>query len=335
MLFVTNRALNEGPTTYREDGSVNVPRSVSFNLQNNQAEQSVYFCRRNTPGDYTEVGSTVFFSELKASSYEQILLYIHGFNNLPEPSIFPRVDSLQRLFDAPNAILNGKVLVVPLIWPCDNDLGLVDDYFDDQIAADASAYAFTRMFEKFLHWRIAGSTLKDPCIKRINILAHSMGNRVLRGTLELAVRYFRPDGAPMIFRNIFMAAADVVNETLEPGQRGQYITDAARNVVVYYAADDLAMRASKVANISTTSRRLGHTGPQKIDRVSNNVYAFDCSDFNNDYQDRLGHTYFDRDRNNSPGLLFDHMSQCIATGRIPLENIAIRQQILNTRFWRS
>ncbi len=79
-----------------------------------------------------------------------------------------------------------------------------------------------------------------------------------------------------------MAAADVVNETLEPGQEGQHISPAARNVVVYYAADDLAMRASKIGNIANqiASRRLGHTGPENMDKVENNVYALDCDDFN-------------------------------------------------------
>ncbi|MGB5769263.1 MAG: hypothetical protein WBM32_05230, partial [Crocosphaera sp.] len=74
----------------------------------------------------------------------------------------------------------------------------------------------------------------------------------------------------------------MVNETLEPGQEGQHISPAARNVVVYYAADDLAMRASKIGNIANqiASRRLGHTGPENMDKVENNVYALDCDDFN-------------------------------------------------------
>ncbi|MEB3210828.1 MAG: alpha/beta hydrolase, partial [Leptolyngbyaceae bacterium] len=155
---MTNRVLNEGPTPYREDGSIDVPRSISFDLKDNQAEQSIYFCWRNGAGDYTEIGSTAFFSELKAAPYDQILLYIHGFNNLPEPSIFPQAANLQSLFDTTTTGIKGSILVVPLIWPCDDDIGIVTDYYDDQISADASAFAYARMFEKFLHWRIAGST---------------------------------------------------------------------------------------------------------------------------------------------------------------------------------
>lgn len=75
-----------------------------------------------------------------------------------------------------------------------------------------------------------------------------MGNRVLRYTLKNGRMIL---ASPSIFRNIFMASADVVNETLEPDQAGHYISDAARNVVVYYASDDLALRSSKVVNLKT------------------------------------------------------------------------------------
>lgn len=333
MLFVTNRVLKEGPTPVNTDGSFALPRSISFALSNNQAEQSVYFCQRNAQNDYVEIGSQAFFSELKAANFQQILLFLHGFNSLPEPSVFPKVEELQALFEQKEA---GYILVVPLIWPSDNDFGVVKDYFDDQKAADASDFAFMRLFEKFLEWREDNSTLEDPCLKRINVLAHSLGNRVLRGALNRAVQYYQMRGVPLIFRNTFMAAADLFNEVLEPSQEGQFIPQSARNVVVYHAADDFALRSSKVANgigNSISFPRLGHTGPEWIDRVARNVYALDCADFNNKYDPPLGHGYFDKAEDGSPGLLFDHMWECIMTGRVPMNPPGARTQILNSRFW--
>lgn len=333
MLFVTNRVLKEGPTPVNPDRSFALPRSISFALSNNQAEQSVYFCRRNAQNDYVEIGSQAFFSELKAANVQQILLFLHGFNSLPEPSVFPKVEELQALFEQKEA---GYILVVPLIWPSDNDFGIVKDYFDDQKAADASDFAFMRLFEKFLKWREDNSTLENPCLKRINVLAHSLGNRVLRGALNRAVQYYQMRGMPLIFRNTFMAAADLPNEVLEPSQEGQFIPQSSRNVVVYHAADDLALRSSKVANgigNSISSPRLGHTGPEWIDRVARNVYALDCADFNNRYDSPYGHGYFDKAEDGSPGLLFDHMWECIRTGRVPMNPPGTRTQILNSRFW--
>jgi len=326
MLFITNRVFKEGPTPMA-GGTPVVPRSVNFNLSNNQAEQSVYFCRRNAKDNYAEIGGQLFLTELKNSKAQEICLYLHGYSNLPEPAIFPRVEELQRLFDqkAP-----GYMAVVPLIWPCDNDEGQVKDYFDDQIAADQSGIAFARLFQKFLDWREKNSTVDNPCTKRINILAHSMGNRVLRATFAATVQYFLPQGMPLIFRNIFMAAADVVNEALEPGQEGQHISPATRNLVVYYASDDLAMRASKVANVGNriASRRMGHTGPEHIDKVNKNVYALDCDDFNTLYDPPTGHGYFASDREGNPGVLFNHIWRCIETGRVPMNPRDARVSIL-------
>ncbi|MEH0020750.1 MAG: hypothetical protein V6Z89_13920 [Desulfobacter sp.] len=83
---------------------------------------------------------------------------------------------------------------------------------------------------------------------------------------------------PLIFRNIFMIAADVKNDVLEDGKLVRFIANSARNVVVYYAKDDFAMTASKIANIKnkTVSRRMGMTGPRKMHKVPGNVYKVDC-----------------------------------------------------------
>lgn len=328
MLFITNRAFNEGKTPMN-GAKPQVPRAVSFNLDNNDPENSVYFCHRNNQNNYIEIGGEEFLTRLKNSQAKEILLYIHGYSNLPEPAIFPRTEELQNLFDLKSP---GYMLVVPLIWPCDNDLGQIKDYFDDQIAADQSGVAFARLFKKFLAWRENNSTINNPCTKRINILAHSMGNRVLRATFARIVQYFLPQGMPLVFRNIFMAAADIVNEALETGQEGQHISPAARNVVVYYAADDLAMSASKVANLfEIASQRLGHTGPENMDKVNKNVYALDCDNFNTNYDPPTGHHYFAKDRHGNPGRLFEHMWRCIETGRVPMNPPDARTSILEDR----
>lgn len=81
--------------------------------------------------------------KLKESRPKQILLYIHGFSNLPEENIFPTTKKLQTYFDSKEPDL---VQVVPLIWPCDNDLGIIKDYWDDQKSADANALLFRAYF---------------------------------------------------------------------------------------------------------------------------------------------------------------------------------------------
>ena len=306
MLFITNRSFNRGPENTLQ----------GFNLNDCEPASSVYFCELANGGTYQEIGSPEFMRRLKASKSNQLLLYIHGFNNLPEDDIFPRATILQELCDAEQ---DNEIEVIPLIWPCDNDLGILKDYWDDQKAADASAIGFSRMLGKFLNWRDEQVDASDPCYKRINVIAHSMGNRVLRSTMESWAHDYGP--VQGVFRNIFMVAADVVNETLEKGKGGQYIPSACRNLTVYYANDDLALRSSKVTNLKNkiVSRRLGHTGPEDMGKVAKNVYAIDCDDFNNSLDSPSGHTYFLRDSSKNPSPVFKHMMRSMLTSRVDAE----------------
>ena len=171
MLFITNRFPTQSIRT-------RIGRNFDFDLKNNAPSNSVFYCRRLAKNHYEEMGSFHLMSALKTSPYRQLLVYLHGFSNLPE-AVFAAATELQQLCDqsAPH-----EVLILPIIWPCDDDLGIVQDYWDDQKSADASAFSLARVLERFLAWRESPehNPSADPCLKRINLLAHSMGNRVLR-----------------------------------------------------------------------------------------------------------------------------------------------------------
>ena len=319
MLFITNRS---------PQGSIRTKkgRTYRFDLNKNSPSNSIYCCERLRKDDYKEIGSDGLMTKLREGNAKQILLFIHGFSNLPEPDIFPRVVQLQKYFDSKEPNL---MQVVPLIWPCDNDLGIVKDYWDDQKSADQSAFAFARALQFFMTWR--DKTPEDaPCLKRINILAHSMGNRVFRETLSVWNKYDLANGVPLLFRNTILMAADIVNESLEDDQEGLLISQASRNVSVYYASDDLALRSSKISNLKNkvASRRLGHTGPEDMKKVQSNVYAIDCDNFNNKYDSPKGHSYFLNDGNNKIGRVFEHMYKTIKTGRVSVDDELNRKHIL-------
>lgn len=323
MLFITNRFPKGSIKTQ-------VNRKFEFDLKNNAPSNSVFFCRRDKKhNSITEVGGLNFLTELKMSEYRQILLFIHGFSNLPS-DVFKAADELQDLCDCKS---EKETLVVPVIWPCDKDLGIVKDYWDDQKSADGSAPSFSRALCRFLEWRNSNinDPKTDPCLKRINVLAHSMGNRVLRETLCQWDKYDLANGVPLIFRNTFLVAADIENESIHRNEKGKLICDASRNVVVYFASDDLALRSSKAANLKNkiASRRLGHSGPENMDLTPNNVYIVDCDDINNSYDYPKGHTYFRSGREpHKPGLVFDHIFSCILSGRVFPEDEARRSTII-------
>ncbi|MFW5450353.1 MAG: alpha/beta hydrolase [Methylophagaceae bacterium] len=325
MMFITNRFPKQSIRT-------RIGRKFDFDLDNNAASNSVFFCDTINQQKIIEIGSIEFLERLKNSQYKQILIYIHGFSNMPV-DVFNATNEFQQLCDNKK---KGEVLVIPIIWPCDNDLGIVKDYWDDQKAADQSAFSFARVLEKFLAWRSCEehNPENDPCLKRINILAHSMGNRVLRETLKVWDKYDRPQGLPMMFRNIFLVAADVVNESLHEGESGELISYASRNVIVYHASDDLALRASKASNLKNkiASRRLGHTGPENIDKTPRNVYSVDCDDVNNLYDKPKGHSYFrSGTRNGRPGEVFKHIFSCLELGRVFPEDEYRRSSIIRLK----
>ena len=310
MLFITSRQ----PTRNAEP---ELNTDFAFDFDNNASSRGFFCCRRLKKGKYEEIGSKAMLSEVKNAKYRQVLIYIHGFSNMPE-TVFGNAKEFQ---DLCNLKKDKEVLVIPVIWPCDNDLGIVKDYWDDQKSADQSAFAFARMFQKFMEWRNSATFNPDddPCLKRINMLAHSMGNRVLRETLNNWQKYHMPSGLPLIFRNTFLVAADIVNESLHKGEPGELISHTSRNVVVYYASDDLALRASKVSNLKNAeaSRRLGHSGPEDMDRTPKNVYAVDCDEVNTRYDPPKGHSYFrSGDKKGEPGVVFDHIFETILTGRV-------------------
>lgn len=310
MLFITSRM----PTVNTEP---ELNTAFEFDLENNSSSRSFFCCRRNKNNIHEEIGSKNFLAAIKSSKHRQVLIYIHGFSNLPE-DVFKNAEEFQSLC---NRKKDGEVLVIPVIWPCDNDLGIVKDYWDDQKAADQSAFALARMFQKFMAWRNSPeyNPEDDPCLKRINVLAHSMGNRVLRQTLSNWYKYDQPNGLPLLFRSTFLVAADILNESLHKGEQGELISHASRNVVVYYASDDLALRASKISNVKNAeaSRRLGHSGPEDIDRTPKNVYAIDCDEVNTLYDPPKGHSYFrSGKKKGTPGVVFDHIFETLLTGRV-------------------
>jgi esterase/lipase superfamily enzyme len=321
MLFLTNRMLTQNNQT-------RLGRRVDFELRDTNALQSLFFCERRGAEEYSEIGSAGFMQRLKDSPAEQILVFIHGFNNQPEDAAFQRAEKLQQLFtqEAP-----GLVEVVAVIWPCLPTQGakeFINGYYSDQLAADASAPAFGRALARLQAWQLENVEKDEPCLKRINVLAHSMGNRVLRGAVKWWAEEVLGGGPALLFRNLFLVAADVENESLQRGHEGQSLTAATRNVVVYFSYDDLALRASKGANASmrSVSRRLGHTGPYDMTKVPANVFAVDCDRVAMRYDPKSGHTYFLQDRQDNAGKVFQHILKCVQDARP--ESDATNQHII-------
>jgi len=297
MYFITNK-------TVKKSG-----KHLTFQ-KSNEISQSLRYCETEDGEKFTEIGSKPLMKALmEDKTFTEILFYIHGFNNQPYEDVFPRAQAMQKQLKEAGL---RHVYVVPIIWPCDNDFGVIKDYWDDQDSAEATGQVFARAISKLMAWQ-ADHTDK-PCMKRMHVFAHSMGGRVLVQTLNHWAHRFGGGGIPYLFKNIFLMASDIPNESLERGQPGQYLPSAAQRVISYYANDDFAMPASKISNVNNGiySRRIGHTGPESMKRVPSNVYSVNCDAFNNKFDTPKGHSYFlNKDHKRSPA--FEHVIKALKT----------------------
>lgn len=276
MFFITNKIIKKAGQQFIFD-------------KTNEISQSLQYCRMEDDKKFSVIGSKSFMKTLMTSKeIKEIMFYIHGFNNQPYENILPRAKAIQAQLK--DAKLN-RILVVPIIWPCDNDFGIIKDYWDDQDSAEHTGKILSRSISKLVAWQAENSS--DPCMKRMHTFAHSMGARVLTQCLKNWADKFGSGGVPYLFKNIFLMAADIPNESLEKGEDGEFIPQAAQRVLSYYANDDFAMPASKISNMKNRvfSRRIGHTGPEDMAKVPTNVYAINCDSFNNTF-DTNGHSYF-------------------------------------------
>jgi esterase/lipase superfamily enzyme len=321
MKFITNRF----PTQSRVSKA---GRAWSFDPRENECAASFFCCEMGTKvdGSHTEIISQGLFSALKASSAPHILLWIHGFNTAPAAALQAGL-TMQALADK---LYPGLVEIVPVIWPANTENGLIKSYYTDRIAADSSRTAFARLFEKFQEWQHAQLTDTNPCRKQISVLAHSMGNRVLRESLDHWSKEYLARGVPRLFRGVFMAAADVVNESLAISQYGPTLAHSAAILVNYHAWDDLALGGSKFANLDqVASRRLGHTGPEG--ETPQNVHSLDCGSFNSEADPKFGHGYYLQAKPNGKTIspLLRHVLQTIKSLRVSETDPSTRRGTLN------
>ena len=172
MFFITNRRLVQSPRSQ-------AGRMIDFDLADNEAMASIFFARRFTRGVYDELTAVPFFDRLRGSHRRNILIHLHGPGMMPE-DVFTSAMEIQRGLDAVDGSL---VEVVPMIWPCGGDFGHLRDHWDDRAAAERSGLALARAMNKLVAWREA--RMVGPCgIEHIDVLAHSMGNRVLDSAMR-------------------------------------------------------------------------------------------------------------------------------------------------------
>jgi esterase/lipase superfamily enzyme len=135
-----------------------------------------------------------------------------------------------------------------------------------------SVPAVMRMLSFLDRWRNP-----QQCQVNFSVIAHSMGNLVLReGLFGFAKRLGFPEFMPYL-TEVLMVAADVDSDSLVAGGTGRGITSLSRRVTVYYSRHDNTLSVSRFGK-HWGEARLGRNGPNAWALLPRNVVGVDCTD---------------------------------------------------------
>lgn len=239
--------------------------------------------------DNPRQGSKALFAELRQSmKADQVdsLLFIHGFN----VSFRDAMDSAGKLSDTYSRVSGNDYQpnVFVFSWPSD---GKLTNYFNDRHDAEVSGYAFARGMMKLSAF-LKQSSPEENCQCQINLIAHSMGNYVLRHALQQARKIAGAEPLTRIFDNIVLAAADEDNDAFEHEHKLACLPELGQRITVYFNNGDLALRVSD--HTKRNPDRLGHDGPRKPHEIPAKVVLVDASDVVTGVSEHCYHQDHDR-----------------------------------------
>jgi esterase/lipase superfamily enzyme len=218
-------------------------------------------------------GSEALFNQLRESMKAQsldTLVFIHGFNNSFKNAVESAAKIGERYAKLSNKTYQPNIFVFS--WPSD---GEVTSYVNDRHDGEASGYAFARGLMKLATF-LKSANPEEACQQKINLIAHSMGNYVLRHALQQARKIANGASLSRIFDNIVLTAADEDNDAFEFEHKLAKLPELAQRITVYFNNGDLALAASDLTKGNPD--RLGHDGPEKPHQIPAKVVIVDASD---------------------------------------------------------
>jgi esterase/lipase superfamily enzyme/ABC-type sugar transport system substrate-binding protein len=201
------------------------------------AQASVFMLKKRQGMTSDNFKSTIISSTVKTA-----VIFVPGFHNNFDDS----------LFRFAQIIWDGQLRdMIPVLfsWPSRDDL---KDYIYDGESATNSVDAF----EKLILF------LQNDCkVTNINVIAHSMGNRVVVAALADLAKH----NEITTIGELVLAAADV--NTNEFNQKAELIEEAAYGVTLYVSSSDRALELSEGVAQMPRVGKVDSDGPLIIDGV--------------------------------------------------------------------
>lgn len=216
--------------------------------------------------------------------------YIHGFNNDFDDAL----EEYVQLWDSITRVRKPKEengfygIIVGFTWPSEGSkLG----YLEDRDDARESVSAFLHMMHILRavadantqptlggNRSLSADNVLNGCPADVVILAHSMGNYVLREGLHYFAKHEGYPRGSTLVKQTLMLAPDISYTSFNPGGKGQSISDYSYRVTVYYSHLDDVLGLSTWAK-HFGNRRLGRQGPKDTNTMLPDVVALDCQHF--------------------------------------------------------
>jgi esterase/lipase superfamily enzyme len=216
--------------------------------------------------DKRKLGSSAVFDDLQHDMRCGVdtLVFVHGYNVTFREAIVSGA-LIRRNYARP---LN----VVVFSWPSDGSMMPLLAYKRDRTDAAVSGPAFARGLLRLRDF-LASVRADSACRASIHLMAHSMGNYVLRNGIQEARRH---GSLPRLFEHVFLMAADEDDDAFELDFKLEPLPRIGNTVNVYFNRGDTALVVSDYTKNNPT--RLGSQGPRHPLNVPANVTIVDASE---------------------------------------------------------
>jgi esterase/lipase superfamily enzyme len=255
----------------------------------------------------TEFEPSEFYEALrrdlaKCASHE-VFIFIHGFAN-------SFVDAARR-----SAQLSYDLQYdgVPMMfsWPSNGEVS-VPDYLHDETNVDWTIPHLRSFLQEVAEQSGADS---------INVVAHSMGNKIMANALSGLADEARTSGRPT-FNNVVLTApdidVDVFKDSLVPA-----IKNHSNRLTLYASSNDRALAFSKLMH--GNYRRVGDSTPEIF--VADGIDSVDVSAIDT-YFFSAGHSYFGTNRS-----IVEDLSLLLRHGFPPSKRFLVQSPANGPKYW--
>lgn len=281
------------PKNVRKEGDVAWPKRLP-------ADPATDFATLKAEEIPLDAAKSWLSASVQKSPDHSVLVFIHGFNNRFEDSVYRFAQIVED-----SGVKSAPVLVT---WP---SRGSLLAYGYDRESTNYTRNALEQLFQYLA---------RDPQVKEVSILAHSMGNWLaLESLRQMAIRNGR---LPEKFKNVMLAAPDVDvdvfrSEIVDMGKQHPQFT-------LFVSRDDRALAFSR--RLWGDIPRLGAIDPEqspyKEELEANKIAVIDLTKVK--VGDKLNHSKFAE----SPQIV-QLIGQRISEGQTLTDNrIGLGDQIL-------